>query len=96
MTENDGICDERRYEDPDKTEVVITEAKKECRHDEQQDRTDRGRHETPPEHTPRSRLKSKAPQSGTSMGLGGRAATISRRATGFAGGAVGAAGRLTA
>ncbi|MGO9154600.1 DUF5994 family protein [Mycobacterium sp.] len=30
----------------------------------QQDRTDVGRHPTPPEHTPRLRLKSKAPQTG--------------------------------
>ena len=30
----------------------------------QQDRTDVGRHYTPPEHTPRLRLKPKAPQSG--------------------------------
>ena len=31
---------------------------------QQQDRTDVGRHQTPPEHTPRLRLKPKAPQSG--------------------------------
>ena len=29
-----------------------------------QDRTDVGRHHTPPEHTPRLRLKPKAPQTG--------------------------------
>lgn len=49
----------------DKTEAATTRGQeRSVAMTQQQDRTDVGRHQTPPEHTPRLRLKPKAPQSG--------------------------------